>query len=309
MATSISKPQHYYSPKNWPFFALKGFLWLLGQLPYRVLFTLGNGLGWLASRFNSKNGRILLRNLELCFPEKTVEERQLIAQKCWQSHVIGALETAMGWWGSPRKLQRLLTVSGQEHLQAALGSGRGIMLLASHFTSIELQGIMVNSITPFSSTAKHIRYPLADYEVNKARCRHLNSTLFPEDLKQVHKRLQKGELIGFILDLDYGRRGSVFAPFFNIPTATTTTLSRIAKATNSITLLSYMVRLPNAKGYHLTFLPPFEHYPSDDAMTDATTFNAAIEKLVRTHPEHYGWTYKRFSTRPEGEASLYTRRH
>lgn len=305
MTTSISKPKHYYSPKNWPFFALKGFLWLLAQLPYRVLYSLGNGLGWIASRFKSKNGRILEQNLALCFPEKSAEERRTIATLCWQSHVIGAFETAMGWWGSRKKCQRLLTISGQEHLHTALASGRGIMLLASHFTSIELQGIMINSIAPFSSTAKHIRYPLADYEVNKARCRHLHSTLFPEDLKQVHKRLRAGELIGFILDLDYGRRGSVFAPFFNIPTATTTTLSRIAKATNSVTLLSCMYRKPGAKGYHLEFLPPFENYPSDDAMADATTFNAAIEKLVRAHPEQYGWTYKRFSTRPVGEASLY----
>lgn len=305
MDTGLKKPKSHYAPQNWLLFGLKGFLWLIAQLPYRAIYWLGSGLGWLASRFNSKNGRILHRNLELCFPELSEPERRAIATKCWQSHVIGALETAMGWWGSQKKLQRLLTVSGEEHLRHAQATGQGIMLLASHFTSIELQGIMINSIVPFSSTAKHIRYPWADYEANKARRKHLETTLFPEDLKQVHKRLQQGELIGFILDLDYGRRGSVFAPFFNIPTATTTTLSRIAKSTNSLTMLSFMTRLPNGKGFHLEFLPPFKNYPSDDAMVDATKFNAAIEQQIRKNPEHYGWTYKRFATRPEGETSLY----
>jgi KDO2-lipid IV(A) lauroyltransferase len=302
---TLPTPPHFYAPKNWPIFLVAGLLRLLSKLPYRLILSIGQILGTLVANINSKNRRILLRNLELCFPEKTDDERLSLAKSCLVSHTLAALETAMAWWSPVKRLKKLLRVTGREHLDAALKTGRGVMLIAGHFTGLELQGRMVSLLVDYSSTAKHLRYPVPDYLVNRARRGYLKTTLFPEDLKKVHHDLKAGDIIGFLLDQDYGARGSVFAPFFNIPTATTTTLARIAKSTNSIAIPTFLFRLPNAQGYELVFLPPFENYPSEDALEDATQFNRILETYVKKYPEQYGWTYKRFSTRPEGEPSRY----
>jgi KDO2-lipid IV(A) lauroyltransferase len=307
MKQPLEKPRHFYAVKNWPIFLIKGLLWLLSKLPYRLMLSVGNGLGALISGFNTKNNRLILRNLELCFPEKTLAERKKIAKQCWQSHAVAALETAMGWWGSSKKLRKRLIVKGENYLREALATKRGIMLIASHFTSLELQGVMISLLADYSATAKHLRNPVADYEINKARRRHLQQTFFPENLKQVHRNLQQGRMIGFLLDQDYGAKGSVFAPFFNIPTATTTTMARIAAKTNSIAIPTFFYRNTKEQTYTLEFLAPLENYPSDDALADATQFNQLIEQYARRYPEQYGWTYRRFATRPAGEASLYTR--
>ena len=34
--------------------------------------------------------------------------------------------------------------------------------------------------------------------------------------------------------------------------------------------------------------------------------NQEVEKLILKCPEQYQWSYKRFKTRPEGEAKFYT---
>lgn len=305
MSQALEKPAHFYSLKYWPVHLLSGFLRLISKLPYSWLLNVGAALGSVANLFKTKNKRLILRNLELCFPEKSLAERRAIAKACWQSHAIAAFETAMAWWSSSKRLKKNLVIKGENHLRKALTSNQGVMLIASHFTSLELQGIAISLLTEYSATAKHLRNPAADYVINTARRRHIKNTYFPENLKKVHRALQQGEVIGFLLDQDYGRKGSVFAPFFNIPTATTTSLARIANKTNSIAIPTFFYRDLKQKKYILEFLAPLENYPSEEPIQDATQFNALIEKYARQYPEQYGWTYRRFGTRPEGEKSLY----
>lgn len=300
-----SKPTNYYRPKNWPIFLAAGLLWLLSRLPYRMMLGIGSTLGKFAANFGAKNQRIIMRNLELCFPNLSLAERQALSIKVWQAHGMAGVETAMAWWGSSQKIMPLLTVQGIEHIQTAQASGSGVMLLGAHLTSLELQGRYLTELFPYSCTAKHTHNPIVDYIMHRARLAHYKTVCYPEDLRQTVKRLQKGEIISFLLDQDYGAHGSVFAPFFNIPTATTTTFARIAQNSKSLVMPTFLFRNKDMHGYTLIIYPPLENYPSEDPVADAARFNRLIEQIVMKHPEQYGWTYRRFATRPEGAPPLY----
>jgi KDO2-lipid IV(A) lauroyltransferase len=63
--------------------------------------------------------------------------------------------------------------------------------------------------------------------------------------------------------------------------------------------------LPGAKGYEVEACPPFEQFPSGDAMADAQRMNTWLENRIRQNPAQYFWVHKRFKTRPAGEPSLY----
>ncbi len=301
----VMKSKCLYSPQNWLILLAMGILWFLAHLPYRFILSTGRGLGHLAVKFGAKNQRIIMRNLELCFPELDLKQRQELSLKIWQSHAIAGIETAMAWWCAPKKFMSRLTIEGKEHLHAAQQTGRGIMLLTGHFTCLELQGRCVAELCSFAGTAKHLHNPCVDTIVERARLRYLKRIYYAEDLRQAQRGLQQGAILGFLLDQDYGRKGSVFAGFFNIPTATTTTLARIAQHTNSIVIPTFLFRNPDSAGYRLVFHPALEHYPSGDPVKDAECFNHIVEQAARQYPEQYGWTYRRFATRPEGEPSLY----
>ena len=106
-------------------------------------------------------------------------------------------------------------------------------------------------------------------------------------------------------DIDAGRRNSVFAPFFGIPTATLTTTSRLAARTDAIVLPTFFYRNANGQGYRVVFKAPLENFPSGNDEIDAIHLNAAIEQAVRIAPTQYLWQYKRFKTRPAGEKRFY----
>lgn len=69
-----------------------GALWLIVQLPYPALLTIGRFLGALMYRFAGDRRRIAKRNLELCFPEKSSAERKRLLKENFASTGIAFLK-------------------------------------------------------------------------------------------------------------------------------------------------------------------------------------------------------------------------
>ena len=108
-----------------------------------------------------------------------------------------------------------------------------------------------------------------------------------------------------IRDRDYGRKHSVFVPFFNISTATIRATSRLAKTSNAKVLMVKVHRNPQSAQWTVTFTPALEYFPSGDDHDDASRINQVLEANIRDYPAQYLWVHRRFKTRPEGEASIY----
>ncbi len=97
----------------------------------------------------------------------------------------------------------------------------------------------------------------------------------------------------------------MFVPFFGVPAATITGVSRIARLTGASVLPFVARMLPGGQGYEARFYPAWTDFPTADLEADARRVNAFIEERVREMPEQYNWVHKRFKTRPPGEASFY----
>ncbi len=64
---------HYWAPKYWPTWIGLAFLRMSCWLPYRWQIGLGKAIGRLAHRIGAQRRAIARRNIELCFPELSVE--------------------------------------------------------------------------------------------------------------------------------------------------------------------------------------------------------------------------------------------
>ena len=67
-------------PKYWNAWLLVPFLWLLSLLPMFMIYGLGTALGDFFYRIAPSRRKIALRNLELCFPERSPQEIQVLAK-------------------------------------------------------------------------------------------------------------------------------------------------------------------------------------------------------------------------------------
>ena len=123
----------------------------------------------------------------------------------------------------------------------------------------------------------------------------------------VVKTIRAGVPFYYLPDMDLGARDSVFVPFFGVPAATVTALSRIARLANAVIVPAVTRQLEDGAGYELRFYPAWENFPGGDEAADARRMNEFIEARVREMPAQYYWLHKRFKTRPAGEASPYER--
>jgi Kdo2-lipid IVA lauroyltransferase/acyltransferase len=281
-----------------------GLLWLLHLLPARVLAALGSSLGNLLFVLAKPRREVALKNLALCFPEKSEHERRDIARKHFQCFAKVMVEQGITWWAPATRILEFVRVSGLEHWEAA--KGKPIIWLAPHFLGLDVGGVRISALTRTVSVFAKQKSALLERMMLKGRNR-FTATLFSRQagLLPVMRAIRRGEPFYYLPDLDFGRRDAVFVPFFGVPAATITGLARIAKLTGALVLPAITRQLPGGQGYELKIYPAWENYPTEDITADARRMNAFIEARVRETPEQYLWTHKRFKTRPPGEAKFY----
>lgn len=293
-------------PRYWGIWLGIGLLYLLVQLPYPVLYRLGCGLGRLSMRLMTRRANIVRRNLELCFPDMSVTQREKRVVANFESVGMGLIETGMAWFWPTRRIKRWCHYEGIESVKQIRRSGQGILLIGIHFLTLELGARIFGIETPGIGVYRPNDNKLLDWIQTKGRMRSNKSMLDRKDLKGMIRALKQGEIIWYAPDHDYGPRGSTFVPFFAVEQAATTSGTyTLAKLSGACIIPFVPQRLPDGKGYRLTILTPVLSPPLDSPEQTAGWMNRIIEQCINMAPEQYMWLHRRFKTRPEGVADRY----
>ena len=296
----------YLHPRYWAAWAGLGVLRALSFLPLPLLWLLGVPIGQLAASLPTHARRTVDTNLALCFPTLSPAQRRRLRQKHFRALAQVALSVGISLWASKRRLARLIRFRNRDIYDQALTQGRRVIFLAPHFLVLEIAGLYLSHQRPMISMYKSPKNKLFDWVLRTSRSRFGGIMIERSaELRPLIRMLRAGRPFYYLPDQEPGGAEFVFAPFFGIPTATITALSRMARLADAVVIPCFTRLLPFGRGYEVTFVPAFVNYPSGDNVKDATQMNAAIEHGVREMPEQYMWTYKRFKTRPDNLPSLY----
>src|SRR3546814_327826 len=123
--------------------------------------------------------------------------------------------------------------------------------------------------------------------------------------RQALNILKSGKPIMLAADMDFGRRDSVFVPFFGTQACTLTAVSRLAKISGARVVPFVTEVLPGYRGYKLSIFEPLQNYPCGDVKADALQTNQFLEAQIQRIPDQYYWVHRRFKRRPHGEPSVY----
>ena len=300
----------FLNPRYWPLWLGLGLLWLLVQLPYGVLLRLAQGLGWIFYHVARQRRAIARRNLELCFPQLDERARDRLLRRNFASSAMALLEMAMSWWWPRQRLARLAHIEGLEHLQAAQRDGQGVILMALHFTTLEIGAALLGQRHTIDGMYRQHKNPLFDFIQRSGRERHnLDATAIErEDVRAMLKVLRAGRAIWYAPDQDYGAKQSLFVPLFGIPAATVTATTKFARLGRARVLPFTQERLADGSGYRLVIHPPLADFPGESEEADCLRINHWVERCVSQLPEQYLWAHRRFKTRPPGEPKLYPKK-
>jgi KDO2-lipid IV(A) lauroyltransferase len=174
----------------------------------------------------------------------------------------------------------------------------GVVLLSAHFTSLELGGRLLARQIPLHVIYRPHQNPLIEWRVARLRAKRYGKAISRDDIREMLRSLQQGQVVWYAQDQNFGHKNSIFAPFFGVQAATNTATTRISKIGKARVVPFFTVRVE--KGYLLRFLPALENFPGDSILGDTSRINDLIEQQIREFPAQYLWTHRRYKDRPEG---------
>jgi KDO2-lipid IV(A) lauroyltransferase len=284
-------------------YLLVAFLWLLHWLPLPVLRALGWGLGRLLFVLARARREITLTNLRLCFPEMPQAEREKLARAHFVAFSRAVLDRTLGWWASRERLERIIRVTGVERLKDP--DGRPVIMLCPHFVGLDAGATRLSMFVTACSVYSNQKNPVFNKLLYDGRKRFSDTVLLSrqEGMRRILKALKDGYQFYYLPDMDFGRKESIFVPFFGVQAATIPALSRLVRLTGARVVPCIARQVPD--GYEVEVMQSWENYPGESVEADTAFVNRFIEGQVLRMPEQYFWLHKRFKTRPPGEQRLY----
>lgn len=282
-------------------------LWLLHWLPLSALAPLGEAFGGLLYRVARRRRHIVDTNLRLCFPELDDTARHALARRHFQALGRSLLERSLLWWAPRSRIERLVRFDGDGRVRELLAAGRPVILLAPHFVGLDMGGTRVTMAFDIVSIYARQKNPVFDRWLLHGRSRFGNQLLLAREdgVRATVKAMKAGRPFYYLPDMDYRRKDSIFVPFFGVPAATITGLSRLARLADAAVVPCVTRMLPGGQGYRVEFGEPWADFPTADVEADTARMNRWVETVIRGMPEQYYWVHRRFKTRPAGEPRPY----
>ncbi len=295
----------YVAPMYWPVWLGLGVLRVVCWLPHGMRMAIGRLVGQSLHAIGGARRAVVRRNLELCFPELSVGERNALAKRHFEALGMSVIEMGLGRWASDRFHREIGHLEGREHLDAALASGKGVILLSAHFTTLEIMGrVLAQNCRGFDAVYRRSRSDFITELMRSGREVSADATIEKRDIKQMVKSLRAGRMVWYAPDQSYDRKGSVVIDFFGVPSMHTTATSALARLGHAVTLPYFPRRFPDGH-YEFRIGPPLENFPSGDEAADTRQYVRALEKHIRLCPEQYYWVHRKFKNLPEGYPDYY----
>jgi len=280
---------------------------LLALLPYRLLVSIGYGLGYIAAHLPGDRNRVVKTNLHWCFPKLTPTEIDDLSKQHWRLLGRSLVEKSIIWCGSSKQLGNMIEVKSAVDLT----SKKPRILVNMHFTGIE-GSIILSALSKekhwprTSGFFQKMKNPFFNKKIIDWRNRFGGNSIDRQgNAKAIIREIRNGDFIIIAPDIDLGIKDSEFVPFFGIETNTITTISRLAKITGADVCLMTTTLKADESGYLCEIRAPLENFPGSDPKSDTARLNRYFEEQIRLRPAEYYWVHKRFKNRPLNEINPY----
>jgi KDO2-lipid IV(A) lauroyltransferase len=244
--------------------------------------------------------QVVLENLNRAFPGDNKQKRDRSVADAY-THLARLVFDVLALLGPMRRvIERDCELRGVEHWREAHALGKGVLFLSSHVGNWEIMaatGAMQGAMDLMIVT-KHLKpeWLHQAIEAGRKRCGVLG-TYEPRTLKDVLRHLKGGHTVGFILDQYAGPPVGVRVPFFGTPVGTSTALAMIAKRTGAPVIP--VVNHRDSQGKWIVEVQPALAWlpcddPKEELIVNTANFARQIEAHVRSYPDQWLWTHRRF---------------
>ena len=275
--------------------------------------AIGEVYGRVARSLRLKPHRVAETNLEIAFPDLPFAERDLIRRRMWRNWGRMLIDVTRLGRLDATGLKEIVRLDPQDAPAEIFRRARegGSLVLTAHFGSFELlhAGCAAHGY-PITLVHRTLPNRLVDAWLTRLR-EGAGSHVLRRGAaaREILRALREGRVVALPFDQRARGGSAVFVPFFGIPAATNSGVARLAAASGAPVFPAVLVRDGDSTHHRALFGPEIDLVRSADREADvfenSRRLNAALERLIREHPDHWIWMYSRWKRNPAGLPSPY----
>ncbi|PWT96575.1 MAG: lipid A biosynthesis acyltransferase [Bacteroidetes bacterium] len=279
------------------YYLIYGLLYLVSLLPWRVLYFIGDCLYVLIYYILGYRRKVVKQNLEIAFPEKSVEERKIIEKKFYHNFIDTFIEAI-----------KLLSISDKNFakrfkadvsiLNQLYAEGKNVQLHGGHHFNWEMINYGISRI--MQSPLVVVYMPIANDALErifkKLRSRYgtilVSATHFRNDFKE--KVDGKQYTLALVADQSPGDPNHAYwLPFFGKLAPFVTGPEKGAKYHNTAVVFGTFSKVK--RGYYTAELELISTDPRSLPTGKLTRdFISYLEEKIRQKPDNYLWSHRRW---------------
>lgn len=273
------------------------FFSLFAKLPFFLLYLIADFLFVIIYYVVGYRKKVVFENLAKSFPEKSIEERKIIAKKYYLHLVDTMVETIKIAGMSSEDMQKRVTVHNLALFNQLYDEGKSVVTFCAHYGNWEwilfMPQMVKHTILPIY---KPLSNPYTDAYFTKMRSKFGGiPTPMNETLRTLVKYKKENRLtvIWLAADQTPAVEGAYWTTFLNQDTPFYTGGEKIAKKMQQAAVFMYIRKV--ARGKYVMDFVLMEKHPealADNALTQQ--YITMLENLIREEPAYWLWSHKRW---------------
>ena len=284
------------------FWLVYPLLWLISILPFRLFYLFSDLVYILVYHIVGYRKKTVEKNLKLAFPEKSETELNIIKKMFYHHMCDMFLEMIKTLTISEAELKKRFVFTHPEDIETVNNLGKGVLVMCGHYASyewmisMEVYGLKLKG----HGIYKRIRNKHFDKLVKDLRGKFNTEMIESHRVVSTIARHQKKNLngiYGMIADQTPKRANYKFwTDFMGTKVPFFTGTEKLAK---DFDMPVYYLKVEKVKrGFYEARLKKITNNPqSEPDFFITTSFRDRLEAQIKSHPEYYLWTHKRFKHR------------
>lgn len=243
--------------------------------------------------------KVVIKNLNLAFPENDLRKNKRLAFKIYKSFAITLVEIMSLPFITNSHLINAVECTNPEFILEKYNEGKGLILLSSHFGNWEFGAISIGIQIEksLSVVVKPLRNTLVNEFMNKGRTKFGNEVVpLGISIRKTYQTLKEKKIVAMVAD-QRGPIEGMKVDFFGKKVSIYTGPAALALKTGSPILCGIPIRKKDYK-YQMTLVEiPQNNLPEDAAEKEreiSQRYTSYLESVIRQHPEQWLWMHKRW---------------
>jgi len=278
------------------YYLIYGLLYLFSLLPLRLLYCISDFLFFIVYYVVQYRKKIVLDNLEIAFPEKSVTEKKIIAKQFYKNFVDTFVETIKMISISDKAFHRMVEMDLSKVIALA-NEGKSIQFHSGHQFNWELANWKIAEKMPIPFVGVYMRISNRHFDKIFYDLRAKKGTVLVEVKEfrsKMHQFLNTQYSIGLAADQNPAdAKKGFWLNFFNKPVPFVTGPDKAAIKNKTAVVFVRLIKIKRGKYKFETEI--ITEQASDFKEGELTCmYRDMLEDTIRKYPSNYLWSHRRW---------------